>query len=258
MVFWKWLQEELEKLGKVKKPQKTIYARLLAKAAHALAEGQNKPKPRDLWQEPFILASSWRPCADQRNWEPSEENNGYILVSANGGINQQRVAVCNAVAVARLLNATLVVPHLLYSSVWRDLSQFGDIYQEEHFINYLKIDIRIVKELPLELRSLDLEAIGSVVTNADIMKEAKPSFYLKYIIPILHRHRVVHFVGFGNRLSFDPLLHGAYQLCQLECTDLSSIHVYGGFAPFAPFCSKLLGEACTLCSSFLRKLGPLS
>lgn len=115
------IREELEKLGKVKKPQKTIYARLLAKAAHALAEGQNKPEPRDLWQEPFILASSWRPCADQRNWEPSEGNNGYILVSANGGINQQRVAVCNAVAVARLLNATLVVPHLLYSSVWRDL-----------------------------------------------------------------------------------------------------------------------------------------
>jgi len=33
-----WLQEELKNLGKVKKPQKTIYARLLAKAAHALAE----------------------------------------------------------------------------------------------------------------------------------------------------------------------------------------------------------------------------
>ncbi|KAI8006377.1 O-fucosyltransferase 2 [Camellia lanceoleosa] len=159
-----FIREELERLGKVKKPQKTIYARLLAKATHALAEGQNKPEPRDLWQEPFILVSSWRPCADQQG------NNGYILVSANGEINQQQVA-------------------------------------EEHFINYLKPDIRIVKELPLELQSLDLEAIGSVVTDADIMKEAKPSFYSRYILPILHRHRVVHFVGFGNRLSFDPLLY---------------------------------------------------
>lgn len=44
------------------------------------------------------------------------------------------------------------------------LSQFGDIYQEEHFINYLKPDIRIVKELPEELRSLDLDAIDSVVS----------------------------------------------------------------------------------------------
>ncbi|PIA36785.1 hypothetical protein AQUCO_03200041v1, partial [Aquilegia coerulea] len=41
-------------------------------------------------------------------------------------------------------------------------SQFSDIYQEDHFINYLKPDIRIVKELPLELKSLNLEAIGSV------------------------------------------------------------------------------------------------
>lgn len=45
-----------------------------------------------------------------------------------------------------------------------NFSQFNDIYQEEHFINYLTPDIRIVKELPLELQSLDLEAIGSVVS----------------------------------------------------------------------------------------------
>ncbi|KAK3017713.1 hypothetical protein RJ639_003069 [Escallonia herrerae] len=196
------IPEELGKLGRGRKPQKTIYARLLAKAAHALAEGQNKPEPKDLWMEPYILASSWRPCAEERHWRPSEGNNGYMMVSANGGINQQRVAVCNAVAVARLLNATLVLPKFMYSSVWRD---FGDIYQEEHFINYLKPDIRIVKELPEELQSLDLEAIGSVVTDADVVKEAKPSFYLKHILPILHLNRVVHFVGFGNRLASDPI-----------------------------------------------------
>jgi len=33
--------------------------------------GQNKREPKDLWQEPFVPASSWRPCADQRNWEPN-------------------------------------------------------------------------------------------------------------------------------------------------------------------------------------------
>ncbi|KAK3016792.1 hypothetical protein RJ639_006058 [Escallonia herrerae] len=203
--------EELGKLGRGRKPQKTIYARLLAKAAHALAEGQNKPEPKDLWMEPYILASSWRPCAEERHWRPSEGNNGYMMVSANGGINQQRVAVCNAVAVARLLNTTLVLPKFMYSSVWRD---FGDIYQEEHFINYLKPDIRIVKELPEELQSLDLEAIGSVVTDADVVKEAKPSFYLKYILPILHLNRVVHFVGFGNRLASDPI---PYHLQRLRC-----------------------------------------
>ncbi|CAL5037793.1 unnamed protein product [Urochloa decumbens] len=147
----------------------------------------------------------WRPCSDQRDWEASEGTNGYIMISANGGINQQRVAICNAVTISRLLNATLVIPKFLYSNVWLDKSQFGDIYQEDYFINYLKSDIRIVKDLPVELQSLDLEAIGSLVNDTDVMKEAKPSLYVKKILPILLRNRVVHFIGFGNRLSFDPI-----------------------------------------------------
>ncbi|XP_010252508.1 PREDICTED: uncharacterized protein At1g04910-like [Nelumbo nucifera] len=205
---------KLSKFSKGKKIYRGRYARMLALAAHALAEGQSKPEPKDLWVEPLIYASAWTPCADQRNWEPSEGNNGYIIVSANGGINQQRVAVCNAVAVARLLNSTLVIPKFLLSDVWRDESQFSDIYQEEHFINYLKPDIRIVKELPMQLQSLDLEAIGSVVTDEDIMKESKPSFFFKHILPILLKNRVVHFVGFGNRLAFDPI---PFQLQRLRC-----------------------------------------
>ncbi|EEF43812.1 O-fucosyltransferase 2 [Ricinus communis] len=206
------IKRQWKKSTKGKNPQKGTYGRMLAFAAHALAE--NKREPKDLWQEPFIEASAWMPCADQRNWEPSGGNNGYILVTANGGMNQQRVAVCNAVVVARLLNSTLVIPKFMYSSVWRDVSQFSDIYQEEHFINYLTPDVRIVKELPEELRSLDLEAIGSVVTDADIRKEAKPSFYLKNILPILLKNRVVHFIGFGNRLAFDPV---PFQLQRLRC-----------------------------------------
>ncbi|CAN6690175.1 unnamed protein product [Malus baccata var. baccata] len=208
------IPEKWRKIGRVKKAQKGNYGRMLALAAHALAEGQSKPEPKDLWLEPLVPSVSWKPCADQRSWEPNEGKNGFILVTANGGMNQQRVAVCNAVAVARLLNSTLVVPKFLYSSIWRDVSQFGNIYQEEHFINYLSPDIRIVKELPKELQSLDLEAIGSVVTDVDIPKEAKPSFYLKHIIPILLKNGVVHFLGFGHRLAFDPI---PFQLQRLRC-----------------------------------------
>ncbi len=36
-------------------------------------------------------------------------------------------------------------------------------------------------------------------------KEATPSFYLTNILPLLLRARVVHFRGFGNSLSFDPI-----------------------------------------------------
>nr|TKS05708.1 uncharacterized protein D5086_0000130130 [Populus alba] len=206
------IKDGLKKIGEGKMPRKDTYDRMLALAAHSLAK--NKHEPKDLWQEPFVPASAWRPCADHRDWNPSEGNNGYILVTANGGMNQQRVAVCNAVVIARLLNSSLVIPRFMYSSVWRDVSQFSHIYQEEHFINYLTPDIRIVKELPKELQSQDLEAIGSTVTDVDVPKESEPSFYLKSILPILLKNRVVHFVGFGNRLAFDPI---PFQLQRLRC-----------------------------------------
>ncbi|KAG5246688.1 O-fucosyltransferase [Salix suchowensis] len=211
-------KEGLKKIGKGKRPRKDTYDRMLTLAAHSLAK-QNKHEPKDLWQEPFVPASAWRPCADIVIGILSE-NNGYILVTANGGMNQQRVAVCNAVVVARLLNSSLVIPRFMYSSVWRDVSQFyisqsiQHIYQEEHFINYLTPDIRILKELPKELQLLDLEAIGSTVTDVDVPKESEPVFYLKNILPILLKNRVVHFVGFGNRLAFDPM---PFQLQRLRC-----------------------------------------
>lgn len=195
-----------------------MYERLLALAAHALAESEYQEEPPDLWTEAPAAgggsgsSSKWVPCADQRSEQHSSSSSsttttttGYIMVSANGGLNQQRVAVCNAVAVARLLNATLVLPAFLYSSVWMDDSQFGDIYDADFFVDYLAPDVRIVRELPLDLRSLDLAAVGSVVTDLEIVKEAKPSFYVNNILPILLRNRVVHLLGFGNRLSFDPV-----------------------------------------------------
>ncbi|GAB2267257.1 O-fucosyltransferase 8, variant 2 [Dionaea muscipula] len=187
-----------------------MYERLLNLAARssALAEEHFMHELGDLWNQQYQHAATWKPCADRQS--PKDEGiwikkNGFLLVSANGGLNQQRVAVCNAVAVASLLNATLVIPRFLYSSVWKDPSQFGDIYQEEYFINTLKNEVAIVKELPSHLKALDLEAIGSLITDADLVKEANPCDFIKQIFPVLSRNGVVHLLGFGNRLGFDPL-----------------------------------------------------
>lgn len=194
-----------------------MYDRLLNLASSALAEKEFKQDSSKFWEEPYRQASAWKPCADRKaptNLGKFDKNNGYILISANGGLNQQRVAICNAVAVASLLNATLVLPRFLYSNVWKDPSQFGDIYQEEYFVNILKGEVNIVKELPPHLRSLDIEAIGSLITDADLVKEAKPLDYIRNVLPILLRNRVVHFLGFGNRLGFDPL---PSELQRLRC-----------------------------------------
>ncbi|KAF4374271.1 hypothetical protein G4B88_022045 [Cannabis sativa] len=194
-----------------------MYDRLLNMASSVLIENEFKQEPSNLWEEPYQQAAAWKPCAD-KNVSTSlgrpKKNNGYILVSANGGLNQQRVAICNAVAVASLLNATLVIPRFLYSSVWKDPSQFGDIYQENHFIDIMKDEVDIVKELPPDLKSVDIEAIGSLITDEDLVKEAKPADYLKIVLPLLLRNRVVHLLGFGNRLGFDPL---PLELQKLRC-----------------------------------------
>ncbi|KAJ6979280.1 O-fucosyltransferase 8 isoform X2 [Populus alba x Populus x berolinensis] len=169
-------------------PPVQMYGRLQNLAYSALAEKELKQEPSNFWEEPW-KASLWKPCADRKESEKSgqpDKSNGYIMVSANGGLNQQRVAICNAVALASLLNATLVLPRFLYSNVWKDPSQFGDIYQEEYFVNVMKDEVNLI-------------------TDAVIVKEAKPIDYLTKVLPLLLQNGVVHLLGFGNRLGFDPL-----------------------------------------------------
>ncbi|CAH8253843.1 unnamed protein product [Arabidopsis lyrata] len=195
-----------------------MYSRLLNLASDSLAKNEFKPDTPNFQEERSSKSPQWKPCADNNKAAVALEryrelSNGYIMVSANGGLNQQRVAICNAVAVAALLNATLVLPRFLYSNVWKDPSQFGDIYQEDHFIEYLKDEVNIVKDLPQHLKSTDNKNL-SLVTDTELVKEAKPVDYIERVLPLLKKYGMVHLFGYGNRLGFDPL---PFDVQRLRC-----------------------------------------
>ncbi|KAG8078444.1 hypothetical protein GUJ93_ZPchr0007g5792 [Zizania palustris] len=173
-----------------------LYARLRAEmdadnATDALAT---------VWRHSY-KGGVWRPCVSNNTYG-LPESNGYIYVEANGGLNQQRTSICNAVAVAGYLNATLVIPNFHYHSIWRDPSKFSDIYDEEHFVQRLKNDVQVVDKVP----EFIMERFGhnlSNVFNFKIKAWSPIRYYKDVVLPKLIEERLIRISPFANRLSFD-------------------------------------------------------
>eukprot|EP00262_Sarcandra_glabra_P014628 TRINITY_DN4311_c0_g2_i1.p1 TRINITY_DN4311_c0_g2~~TRINITY_DN4311_c0_g2_i1.p1 ORF type:complete len:444 (+),score=59.48 TRINITY_DN4311_c0_g2_i1:385-1716(+) len=103
-----------------------------------------------LWKP--LPSRNFVPCVEpSTSYSPPTESKGYLLVHTNGGLNQMRAGICDMVAVARILNATLVIPELDKQSFWQDSSNFSDVFDEEHFISSLANDVKVIKKLPKEL-----------------------------------------------------------------------------------------------------------
>ncbi|OWM88450.1 hypothetical protein CDL15_Pgr003862 [Punica granatum] len=128
------------------------------------------------------------------------EPSGYLVVEANGGLNQQRSAICNAVALAGLLNAVLVIPRFEFNGVWKDPSEFGDIYDEDHFISTLEANVKVVRMLPEELMERYNFSITNI-PNLRVQAWATTNYYLREVYPILKEQGVIRIAPFANRLS---------------------------------------------------------
>ncbi|KAL2927312.1 O-fucosyltransferase 7 [Bienertia sinuspersici] len=103
-----------------------------------------------LWKKP--PNRDFVPCIEPSDsYTPPAESKGYLLVHANGGLNQMRAGICDMVAVARIINATLVIPELDKRSFWQDSSNFADVFDQDYFIKALANDIKVVEKLPKEL-----------------------------------------------------------------------------------------------------------
>ncbi|KAF5807334.1 putative GDP-fucose protein O-fucosyltransferase [Helianthus annuus] len=126
------------------------------------------------------------------------KNNGYLLISCNGGLNQMRSAICDMVAIARYLNVTLIVPELDKTSFWADPSEFEDIFDVDHFITSLRDEVRILKQLPIRLKQ---KVESGILHTMPPVSWSDISYYHNQILPLIQRYKVLHLNRTDARLA---------------------------------------------------------
>ncbi|KAL8194057.1 hypothetical protein R6Q57_026299 [Mikania cordata] len=173
----------------------------------ALQQENLKEQKSDLWTP--LVNQGWKPCIDSiSTFSSLPKSSGYIQVFLDGGLNQQRMGICDAVAVAKILNATLVIPYLEVNPVWKDASSFEDIFYVDHFMNVLKDDVSIVRELPDEYTWSTREYYASATRSTRVKNaplHASANWYLEYVSPVLESYGIAAISPFSHRLAFNNM-----------------------------------------------------
>ncbi|XP_039009041.1 O-fucosyltransferase 1-like [Hibiscus syriacus] len=153
----------------------------------------------ELWES--AKSGGWKPSSAPRSdWPPPpRETNGYLRVRCNGGLNQQRSAICNAVLAARIMNATLVLPELDANSFWHDESGFQGIYDVEHFIRTLKYDVRIVESIPEIRKNGKTKKIKGHQLHPP--RDAPIEWYTMVALKKMQEHGAIYLTPFSHRLA---------------------------------------------------------
>ncbi|XVF22994.1 hypothetical protein REPUB_Repub12eG0218800 [Reevesia pubescens] len=155
----------------------------------------------EFWKQPDGIG--YRPCLDfsaeyRRATEAIvKDRSKYLVVVVSGGMNQQRNQIVDAVVIARILGAALVVPILQVNVIWGDESEFSDIFDLAHFKRVLTDDVRILSSLPST--HIMTRPVEEKRTPLHVSPQWIRARYLKRI----NREGVLLLRGLDSRLSKD-------------------------------------------------------
>ncbi|XP_074310703.1 protein EMBRYO SAC DEVELOPMENT ARREST 30 [Silene latifolia] len=127
--------------------------------------------------------------------DPSTRSNGFIYAKIFGGFEKIRNSIADLVAIARMLNATLVIPEIQESLRSKGISSsytsFSYLYNEEQFVAALKNDVIIVKTLPSKLKEARKQKQFPTFKPS---RSASPSYYIDEVLPALREAKAVGLV----------------------------------------------------------------
>ncbi|KAL8092116.1 O-fucosyltransferase 20-like [Apium graveolens] len=155
----------------------------------------------EFWKQPDGLG--YRPCLDfSREYVKDsvgimKDRSKYLVVVVSGGMNQQRNQIVDAVVIARILGAALVVPILQVNVIWGDESEFSDIFDVEHFKSVLANDVRIISSLP------STHVMSRPVEEKHTPLHVSPQWIRARYLRRMRREGVLLLRGLDSRLSKD-------------------------------------------------------
>ncbi|EXB59949.1 hypothetical protein L484_013070 [Morus notabilis] len=162
---------------------------------------ENDERKSEFWKQPNGMG--YRPCLgfSQEYRKASErivnDRRKYLIVVVNGGMNQQRNQIVDAVVIARILGAALVVPVLQVNVIWGDESEFSDIFDLDHFKRVLADDVRVVSSLP------STHIMTRPVEEKRTPLHASPNWIRSRYLKRINRDGVLLLRGLDSRLSTD-------------------------------------------------------
>ncbi|EXB94325.1 hypothetical protein L484_002686 [Morus notabilis] len=154
---------------------------------------------REFWRQPD--GDGYRPCLEfgigyrRASARISKERRRFLVVVAAGGLNQQRNQIADAVVIARILEAALVVPILQVNLIWGDESEFSDIFDAEHFKRTLQADIRVVSTIP------STHLFGRQSIRSKIPKDITPQWIHARFFNQLSRDGLLVLKGLDSKLT---------------------------------------------------------